>query len=213
MNIEQKNQTLHMLATILEMNSQEMSPAAMAMITAELSVYDFDAIQAAMRKTAKQGYKVTLGRIVENIDDGRPDPELAWKQVEHLTEYDAAVLTVEQHRAFCMVSTSLESGGNSERITARQAFLAEYKRMCGESRDQCRPVQYMLTRAMGDPDGQKANEVVTKAVQEGKLPENQAAGLLPDNSNPALESHAEKEHAKMIANLVKVVADKKIDGA
>jgi hypothetical protein len=207
MNIEEKRKTLDALTVILEMNSQEMSSAAMVMIAEELSAYDFSAVQQAMRKTAKQGYKITLGRIVDNIDDGRPSPEKAWQEVQHMTEDDSKVLTTEQNQAYCMVSTSLIDADTSTRITAKQTFISEYERLCEKNIDQGVPVQYFLARANHDHDGLKALQAVTLAVAENKLPQSKAVKLLPayESEIKQLPAYKNSEAIKLINNAISEV--------
>lgn len=209
MNQEQEIKTVKALGVVLEMAGQEMSEAAMDMMASELSQFEFGAVQNALRKCAREcKYKITLAEIIDRIDDGRPSPEKAWQDVQHLTEDDAKVLTTEQNKAYCMVSTSLINGDTSAKIAARQTFLQEYKRLCQESRDQARPVQYFLSRANRDTDGTKALEAVSLAMTESKLPKLDAAKLLPQHREnimniPLLPQ--QQEAAAMIENMAKRV--------
>jgi len=198
-NTEQQKQTLKNLTVVLEMAGQDMSAAAMTMIVHELSGFEFNAVQEALRKCAREcKYKITLAEIISRIDDGRPSPEKAWQEVQHLTEYDAAVLTSEQNQAFCMVSTSMIDGDTSARITAKQTFIKEYEKLCQQSRDRGDAIKYFLARANGDYEGIKALEAVNLAVNAGMLPKPQAAKLLPEYKAeimqiPLLENSEGKE--------------------
>lgn len=207
MNTSEQQQTIKNLAVILEMSGQSMSTEAMVMIADELSQFDYNAVQNAMRKCAREcKYKITLAEIIDRIDDGRPSPEKAWQEVQHLTEDDAKVLTTEQNQAFCMVSTSLIDGDTSARITAKQTFMQEYKRLCQESRDQGKPVQYFLARANGDYEGTKALAAVNLAMIENKLPQVEAVKLLPEYRDeilnvPQLEDFSDaQESIKQLAS-------------
>lgn len=208
MNQEQQVKVLEALAVVLDMAGQDMSEPAMEMIVDELASFDFVEVKKAIRRCAREcKYKITLAEIIERIDDGRPSPEKAWSEVQHLTEDDAKVLTVEQNAAFCMVSTSLIDGDTSAKVAARQTFLQQYEKLCKESRERGEPVQYFLSRANNDRDSTKALEAVTLAISENKLPKPEAVKLLPQHKAEILETPM-LEHEKEIAGMVENMANK-----
>lgn len=207
MNQEQEIKTVKALGVVLEMAGQEISEAAMDMMASELSQFEFGAVQNALRKCAREcKYKITLAEIIDRIDDGRPSPEKAWQDVQHLTEDDAKVLTTEQNQAYCMVSTALIDGDTSAKIAARQTFLQEYKRLCQESRDQAKPVQYFLARANRDTDGVKALEAVSLAMTESKLPQLDAVKLLPQHREDIMDIPLLNENKENIKRIDKMAA-------
>jgi hypothetical protein len=207
MNAEQKTELTNTLITAFEVMGQDMSEAGLMMMATRLHRFDYEGVMKSISSCVEEcRYKITLADIIQRIDDGRPSPEKAWQEVQHLTEDDSKVLTTEQNAAFCMVSTSLIDGDTSSKIAARQTFLQEYQRMCKESRDEGKPVEYFLARANRDHDGAKALEAVTLALSENKLPKVAAVKMLPQHKEQILQIpmlEHEKEAAAMIEDMAK----------
>jgi hypothetical protein len=195
------------LAVSYEIMGQTMSETALEVMAKKLNKYPERAVLRAIDKAISEVNYLKPADIISRIDDGRPSPEKAWQEVQHLTEDDAKVLTTEQNQAFCMVSTSLIDGDTSARITAKQTFISEYKKLCEESRDAGQPVQYYLARANRDYEGAKALEAVTHAVSENKIPQVEAARLLPQYEAEILQLpvYRDDEAAGMIEDMAKAI--------
>ncbi len=151
--------------------------AALTIMVKQLSKYTYPQVKAALNRcTLEVTNRLPLAEIIKRIDDGRPSPEKAWSEVQHLGESDSKMLTLEQNKAFCMVSTSLIDGDTSAKIAARQTFMEVYKQEVAKNRTEGLPVQYFL--AVGD-DAQGRQEAILLAVQEGKLLQDKAIGMFP----------------------------------
>ncbi|NEV61521.1 hypothetical protein [Thiorhodococcus minor] len=113
-----------------------------------------------------------VGRI--RALDGRPAPEEAWSiAVEATDEAATVVWTGEMAEAWGVAQPILEAG---DKVGARQAFVATYARLVADARRTLVPAAW---RASLGHDPERRTEALTRAVEQGRLPHQHAAALLP----------------------------------
>ena len=114
---------------------------------------------------------LTLGAVMDRLDDGHPGPESAWALVAKLDEGASVVWTDEICQAFAGVRGLLE-----DRVQARMAFLEVYRAKLAEARSVGRAPHWWASLGW-DPSGRQA--ALSEAVELRRLTVQQAMAMLP----------------------------------
>ena len=165
------------VAVTAELTGSTLSEVAMTAMVEHLSAYETAAVLAALHRCQLElRGALTLGAIVDRLDDGHPGPETAWAMVGALREEDSVVWTDEISRAFGVARPIL-----SDPVAARMAFLEVYRRNLGEARAARRGPAWWASLGY-DMAGRV--DALTRAVEQNRLPPSDARRMLPPHAWP-----------------------------
>lgn len=191
-------------AFALNPNWKPLSPKGKALFFRALEPYSLEVVSRAMtahiRDPKRGSYQPTPADIVGQIEaasgmDGRPGAEEAWALcLPAISELETVVWTAEMRDAFGTCRTVLERG---DEVGARMAFKEAYTRMAADAVRNGRPVKWEIS--IGH-DAQKREKAITHAVNFGRLPAPQVAGLLP--APVSADPHGLAKVKAMLQNLV-----------
>ena len=193
MNTEDKKKLLQALTVACEICGTELSPVAIKVMIKQLDQYEFSQVHNAIERCMNEiTGRLTLQKIRERIDDGRPSPEIAWSQCP-MHESESAVLTKEQNLAFCSVASMIDRG---KTIQARMAFLEKYKSLVVEARSKSEPIKWEFQRGF---DAQGRKDAISNAVTAGLIPKAKAIFMLgQQHTDFVLALEAPEEPAQLI---------------
>lgn len=162
------------VAVAAELTGANLSELAMEAMVEYLSGHEPGAVLKALHRCQIElRTALTLGAVMDRLDDGHPGPEIAWALVAKLGEADSVVWTDQIARAFGVVRGLLD-----DRVAARLAFLEAYRTQLAEAR--ARHVRPVWWPSLGyDVGGRLA--AITEAVALGRLTERQAMRILPEH--------------------------------
>ncbi len=167
---------VEMLGATAEVMGMELSATALAIMARDLDGYDLDAVADAISRTRRECRRLTLADVIERIQsaDGRPKPDEAWANaIGAMDESETVVWTLETAQAFAAARPLLEL---NDKTGARMAFKDAYVRLCDEARQRSEPVRWEHSLGW---DADRRREVLSAAVQLGRLSQSCATGLLP----------------------------------
>lgn len=163
-------EVLQALAVTAEITGTQLSEAAARVFAGDLARYPPDQVLGALTRCRREVRgRLTVADVVGRLDDGRPTPDEAWAMCPQ-EEAETAVLTEEMAAALGVASQA------GDRVSARMAFLAAYRRMVQEARDEGRPVRWFPSLGT-DPSGREP--VLAEAIRLGRLSASHARALLP----------------------------------
>jgi hypothetical protein len=179
---------LQALQVTAELTQTEFSREAILVMMHDLAIYPLSQVLSALhrcRKELKRG-QLTLGAIMERLDDGRPGPEEAWSMIPR-DEHATVVWCDEMAEAYQVAAPLLADG---DRVAARMAFLERYRALLQRARDAGSPARWWPSLGH-DPRGREA--VLQQAVALGRLDAEQVAALLPPPRHAAPALPAEEK--------------------
>lgn len=163
------------LAVTAELTNTLMSEAAARIFAADLARYPEQQVLAALDRCRREvKSKLTPSDVISRLDDGRPTPDEAWAMIP-TDERQSIVWTEEMAQAWG-IAHELE-----DRIAARMAFLAAYRRLVQQARDHAIAVKWAPSLGH-DPLGRQ--QALDEAVRQGRLTLEQA-----QRAHPNLEFH------------------------
>ena len=128
------------VAVTAELTGARLSEGAVEVMVEHLSGYDTAQVLAALHRCQLElRGPLTLGAIMDRLDDGHLGPESAWALVGGLREDDSVVWTEEIAQAYGGVLGLLPD----DPIAARMAFLETYRGLLGTARSQRRAPVWM----------------------------------------------------------------------
>lgn len=152
---------------------QELSDAALTVLTRDLQGYPLDGVLKSLSRCRKELRRLTLADVIERIPGGRPGAEEAWSIVSKALNDERATVVWTQEIASAF---SAALGLQDDPVAARMAFKEVYTRLAAEARDEGKPIVW--TASLGhDPQGREGP--LLEAVRLGRLPTEHVAGLLP----------------------------------
>lgn len=159
------------LAVTAELTGALLSQEAARMMLADLEGFDERAVLTALHRCRLElrGH-LTIGAILDRLDDGHPGPETAWAMVAELTEDDTVVWTAEIAESYGLVR------GLDDRVAARMAFLEQYRHKLAAARAAQRPPDWTLSLGM---DPTKREGPIRAAVAQGRLSDTVVRAALP----------------------------------
>lgn len=182
-NSEQHDQIVKTLAVVCEVTGTQVSPAAAQLMVHRLDAYPAFAVLAALKRCADEcKYRLSLADIIERIDDGRPNAEVAWATFPK-SEEEAGVVTAEMLAAWGAARRAYADG---DKVGARMAFKEAYERELRAARDEGREVEWSITAGW---DKLATEGAAIEAMQRGLLTADRALQLVdPDRHDAALQA-------------------------
>jgi hypothetical protein len=165
---------IEQIAVTAELCGAELSKAAIDVMLDDLSIYSDNQVLQSLAMVRRSG-RFSLSSIIENIDDGRPNPEEAWAMIPR-SEDETVVMTSEMVIAFGVAQPLLAEG---DRVAARMAFLEKYREELKKSRALGQAVKWSASLGF---DKDQREQALTEAVESGKLKARHARKLLPSST-------------------------------
>ena len=205
------------VTVLAKMTGWDLDKDTLNAVVTQLSKYPHAPAMAAVNRCMLEHRgPMTLGAIIDRIEDGHLGPETAWALVATIGESETVVWTDEIARAYGVAMPLIGSG---ELVQARMAFLEAYRIEISRARAEARkPVWFP---SLGhDIHGRQGP--ITKAVLDGKLPIESGKRALPEHlwspdwhSQPALtdgNESARQDAQNMLRSLTeKLDADRKAE--
>jgi len=172
-----KPEIIKAVAVTAELTGTQMSEAGMEAMCEHLGGYDTQAVLTALHRCQLElRGGLSLGAVMDRLDDGHPGPEIAWAMVARLGEDDSVVWTEEIAQSFGLVRGML-----SDRVGARLAFIESYRSKLAIARAEKRGPVWWASLGY-DPAGRAS--VVLEALEQGRLPAAAARRMLPPHQWP-----------------------------
>ena len=164
-----------LLSATAEVLGQEVSPAALLLMTDDLEMYGASVVAEALRRVRRECRRFALADVIERIDDGRLGVEEAWAMMPK-SEHDSVVWTAEMRDAYFVASPLLAAG---DKIGARMAFKEKYSQLLTTARAGMSPVKWEAS--MGH-DPAERETVLIDAIAKNRLTGDAAQKLLPSSA-------------------------------
>lgn len=171
------------LAATAELCGKAYTQVAAALLASDLDGFEERAVLAALTRCRKEldGKPFNVAAIIARIDDGRPEPQVAWAMMP-IDEAQSVVWTDEMCQAWAAALPLLDGRGN---IAARMAFIEAYTKALTIARDQRKPTRW--TPSLGH-DKHGREQVLRTAVEKGRLPLDFARRILPQIEGPSAQA-------------------------
>lgn len=201
-----KENLIKALCLTSEAIGSTISPTVAMMMADDLGDYPMDALGIALRACRREVKgRLTVADIIQRCqaEDGRPGKDEAWSiGLESSDEYGTAVMTWEIQQAMAAATPIMNEGDN---VGARMAFMSAYERLVRISRQDAKPVEWIVS--LGIIPERRA-EAIERAVQLKRIPQEHAARYLK-----GLYLEAPSQTGQAIAGLItgKVVKPKEED--
>lgn len=158
------------LAVTAEITGTQFSEAAARVFAQDISRYPESQVLAALDRCRREiRTRLTVADVISRLDDGRPTPDEAWAMLP--TDERQSVVWTDEMSAAWGVASALD-----DRVASRMAFLAAYRRLVQENRDQVVPVKW--TASLGS-DVAGRQFTLEEAVRRGRIAAATASALLP----------------------------------
>jgi len=201
-----KDQLIDALCLTAEAMGNVITPSAAMMMAEDLSDYSLPELGRALRACRREVKgRLTVADIIQRCqaEDGRPGKDEAWSiGLESSDEYGTAVMTWEIQQAMAAATPIMIEGDN---IGARMAFMSAYERLVRISRQDAKPVEWIVS--LGIIPERRA-EAIERAVLLKRIPQEHATRYLK-----GLYLEAPGQTGQAIAGLItgKVVKPKEED--
>jgi hypothetical protein len=163
------------LAITAEVMGTYLSEDACTMMLYDLSAWPVPAVMQALHRVRQECKgRLTIADIIARIDDGRPTEFEAWGMIPR-DELETAVMTDEMSTA---MQAAMPLMGTDE-YAARRAFTEAYNRLVSQARANRQPTRWFAS--LGHDPVQR-ERVITQAVEQGRLSQQQAIKLLPGST-------------------------------
>lgn len=163
-------EVLQALAVTAEITGTQLSEGAARVFAGDLSRYPVDQVLGALTRCRREVKgRLTVADVIGRLDDGRPTPDEAWAMLPQ-DEATTAVITQEMAEAWGIARDA------GDRVSARMAFLAAYRRIVQEARDSGAKVKWFPSLGT-DPRGREF--AIAEAVRLGRLSAPHGQALLP----------------------------------
>lgn len=176
---------IQQLCATAEVLGQEIKPTTAAMMAEDLAKYPLEVVGRALaRLRSNSDGRLTLKAIVDVIEEGsgRLTANEAWAlALGALDESATIVWTDEIAQAWAAALPVMQAG---DKIGARMAFIPAYERLVKEAREAGRPVEWKASLGW---DESHRIQVLTRAVEAGRLPAPEVQRMLPppeEKANP-----------------------------
>jgi hypothetical protein len=182
------------IAATAELCGKTFSPAAAAMLAADLADYDEQAVMVALTRCRKElKGSFTAEAVISRIDDSRPGVEEAWAMLPH-DEETSTVWTEEMAKAWGVALPLLNDG---DRIGARMAFKEAYTKLVTTARNEKIPARWTVSFGR-DAAGRVV--ALESAVRNRRIGVDHAVQLLPfDAAEGLLRTLGVQNHPLLVA--------------
>ncbi len=187
-----------------ELTGSTLSEAGIEAMVEHLSGYPVEIVLKALHRCQLElRGGLTLGAVMDRLDDGHPGPETAWAMVAGLDEDASVVWTEEIAASYGLVR------GLKDRVAGRLAFVEDYRKRLADARQEQRPPSWWASLGW---DASRRGAVIREAVERGRLTVGQARGMLPEHEVPgpgrlALTEGKEAAHALVQTLTRRLMAD------
>jgi hypothetical protein len=166
------------LAVAAELTNTELSKIALTTMESDLQMFPADKVLEAIGRARREiKGRLTLGEIIDRIDDGRPRADEAWSiAVAAMDEQATVVMNDEIAAAFGVARTIYQSG---DEVGARMAFRSAYERIARDHKGM--PLRWWPS--IGEDKGMREGPL-QEAVQLGRLEAKVANQYLPAPMEP-----------------------------
>lgn len=180
-----------------ELTGSTLSEAGIEAMVEHLSGYSAAMVLKALHRCQLElRGGLTLGAVMDRLDDGHPGPETAWAMVAGLDEDASVVWTDEIAGSYGLVR------GLNDRVASRLAFVEDYRQRLADARREQRPPVW---RASLGWDASRRAGAVREAVERGRLTEGQARAMLPEHEIPRAVNAVLPEGAAQARALVQTL--------
>lgn len=173
-----------LLSNVADYYGRKLAPGAIQLYWNALAAFDFETVKRLLTEHVKASrFMPTIAEILDAIRalDGRPEPEEAWSMVARsLNDEGLTIVWTQEIAAAFGVALGLQE----DRVAARMAFKEAYQVAVAESRRQGKATKW--TVSLGH-DAHGRETPILKAVAQGKLTAEHAAGLLPYRDQPSAQ--------------------------
>lgn len=201
-----KSQLIDALCVTAEAMGNVITASTAMMMADDLADYSLPELGRALRACRREVKgRLTVADVIQRCqaEDGRPGKDEAWSiGLESSDEYGTAVMTWEIQQAMAAAIPIMNEGDN---VGARMAFMSAYERLVRISRQDAKPVEWIVS--LGIIPERRA-EAIEKAVQLKRIPQEHAVRYLK-----GLYLEAPSQTSQAIAGLItgKVVKPKEED--
>lgn len=185
---------LEAIAVCAEVTGSELSTHARVTMVEDLAQYPERAVIGALHRCRREVKgKLTLGDIIDRLDDGRPGPEEAWAMFPK-DEDSSAVVTTEMQHAMGAAWNLVQQG---DKVGGRMAFIESYRKIVATNRADNAPVKWEPTFGR---DQRGREDALLIAYQKERLTLDRCLALLPNDNEQHAQflQHAGVEH-KLLA--------------
>lgn len=162
---------LALLVTV-ELCGAQWTEASVSIALRDLAKYPEPLVIAALERCRTElKFKLTLGDIIERIDDGRPAPDEAWAQVSAGLDERATVVATDE----ALEALGEVRGLAGDHNAVRMAFREAYKRITLRNKASGRFPQWVPSLGH-DPEGREV--ALRAAAAAGRIEASAVVGLL-----------------------------------
>lgn len=178
MNANDKRNFGTMLSAIMDVYGHTASAAATGVWWSALERYSIEQVRSSLSAHVQDPVSGKfqpkpadiIGRL--QLDDGRPGAEEAWAMMPR-TEEVTVVWTEEMAQAWGAALPLLQE---HDQVAARMAFAERYRVLVQKARDRGMPAKWSPSLGTDEAGRERA---LMDAVEQGRLPAQHVAGLLP----------------------------------
>lgn len=180
-----KTELIQKIAITFELvGNSQLSEAATKVIILKLERFPDLAVSNALDRCQDECTgRLSLGDIIQRIDDGRPGPNEAWAIIPKGEQY-SCVWTDEMRTAAGEVWDLM-----GDKVAARMAFIEAYKREVTNAKTANKPVEWSFS-AGSDINHRK--KTLVESVEKGRL--------LPEHANRIMPELESKTDVRMISD-------------
>ena len=200
---DMEKRLIQAVAVTAELLGTDLSEIAAEVMCMDLSTYPLEQVLSALVRCRKEiKGRLTTADVIERIDDGRPLPDVAWAMIPN-NEADSVVWSDEMAEAYTAAHKLMV---DSNKISARLAFINQYKKLVSDARDGGVPVNWSPSFGF---DATSREQAVSEAVRMKRITLKRGLELAP--SSPLLLGHKEEPNLvtqRVIKRLAKRVEHK-----
>lgn len=181
-----------------ELTGSTISEAGIEAMVEHLSGYPVEVVMRALHRCQIElRGGLTLGAVMDRLDDGHLGPETAWALVAGIGEDDSVVWTDEIAASYGLVR------GLDDRVAGRMAFLEDYRKRLSVARQEHKSPHWWASLGWNRAGHGAA---IRDAVERGRLGEAEARGLLP--AHEGLRPEMLSEGSQAAAGVVKMLSQR-----
>ncbi len=182
------------LGITAELSGTQLSGPALRAMAEELSVYDASAVLRALSRCRRElRGRLTLGEVIDRIEDGHPSAEQAWAIAVKAMDESATVVCTRQ--IIVAQSAVKDTWYAGDKVGARQAFVAAYTLAVDRARREGEPCHWFDSVGV---DNAMREGPLLEAVRNGLISARDALQHLPNLERDTLLASPAVELPKLI---------------